>query len=162
MATGRRTESGSCEILVRTALASDIGPLSRSLDELTKVEAAASTGLKPDDALFKAYSDAEEVWVAEVDDEVVCMGGVRNSGGIQASVWLVCSPLAGKAPIALIRMLRGKIKELSATYGMLHGFVDGRHEKRKRWLKVLGFEIAKTPVKIRGFPFFRFTHFPEV
>ena len=148
MATRRNRKWTEGSILVREATVEDAKIITPDLRMEDRAELVASTGLMVPDALLSNYANSSETYVGITESGTrIFIGGVspdpdgRQSHVTCAQLWLFCTPLAGRAPITLIHLLRQYIDILGQKYGILYGYVDARNTVRQRWLRALGLHV---------------------
>lgn len=138
---GRPCAEGAIE--VREGRFEDVLDIVPRLNPEDVAECVAWTGMQPHDAVLSSYTESLEVWTGVVDGRPEAMAGVLPGPEEDtAEVWLMTTPAMLRRPKALTRALLPRVRKLLRKYGHLHGYVDDRHARRKRWLELLGFRMT--------------------
>jgi hypothetical protein len=99
-------------------------------------------------------------YAIDIKGELAILGGfaVISLLSGMASPWLLGTHIAARSPTALTRVSVRYVGQALNRFPHLVNTVDARNEASIRWLKRLGFTIAKTPEPYgrHGLPFYRF------
>ena len=124
-------------------------------------EVAAASGRGPFAALRDSLKVASLSWTGMVNDVPACMFGVGVIdilGGI-GSPWLLGTDLVERNAVAFLRRSKGCVEQMTGLFPYLYNYVDARNTLSIKWLRWLGFEMARAPVPygIWGMPFYCFS-----
>ena len=143
------------------ATAEDIPFLAAHARQADCDELWASARMTPAEAMEYGLNHSEECWVGKIHGEPVCMFGVALCDWSTAygAAWMVGTDGIDAHPAAFLKGSRAAIARMLHVRPVLCNFVDARHEKAIRWLKLLGatFQAAR-PYGEANLPF----HFFEL
>jgi hypothetical protein len=138
----------------------DIVELVRTMRQADIDEIWAASMTSPYDALVRSVKVSRDTYAGKMDDEVVCIFGVAPVTvlGTIGIPWMLASDLLPQHSRAFLRANRPYIHEMRNKYSLLINFVDARNTDSVRWLRWLGFDVARFPTTYGpyGLPFFRF------
>ena len=92
-----------------------------------------------------AIKRAQYSWTGWIDGEVACIWGVETQTimGDAATLWLISTDLVEKHRFTFVRKSQIFIQELiSQRFALIHGYVDPKFDRSRRWLKWLGFTLV--------------------
>lgn len=143
---------------IRTAVIDDVYSLCNRLRKQDSDEVKALVGLTDETALAASFRESDSVFVAEINEKIICMFGVCKNIEGGGFPWLLGSDDVEKVPITFIRKSRKYVKQFLNDYGFLENYVDTRNTLSVQWLRWLGFNIeSPQPFGIEGRLFSRFT-----
>lgn len=99
--------------------------------------------LAPLDALLLSLGRSTYARALLLDGLVVAIWGVAPFGQIAGGIWLLGSPELDRHPKLFLSIGRGEVARMSDMYLVLTNYVSAANTASIRWLKRLGFTVAK-------------------
>lgn len=134
--------------------------LSKNLREYEKKELDVMTLKANEIALQNSVDSSIEAWTWLEDDKVVGIVGISVPSVLsdKAYPWFMCSNLINKNGKSLIKATRVALNYWLQTYEELESYIDARHDKALKWVKICGFTIHEpVPYGPYGNPFCKIT-----
>lgn len=139
----------SPNIVVVPSTMAHASAMANNIRKKDKLE-AERMGLDARRGLFYAYRTA--VWrrTALVDDKVAAMWGVRGMtlSGV-GEPYLITTPVVETvSPVRFARVYRNEVNQMKQLFPILENYVDANYDEAVKMLRIAGFQISDTPVKI--------------
>lgn len=139
----------------RPTIIEDVYELAFNIRQDDRQELIAA-GLDVASAISFSVTYSDEATTHLMDDEVVCIMGVRKESvlGDKACPWLLTAQAIEKYPIKFIKESKLVVEEWLSRYPILENYVDSRYKRALKWAEHVGFNIEyPVPYGPYGLPF---------
>ncbi len=118
-------------------------------------EVLASSNHTPLQALINGFNNSHKCYTALYSDIPIVMFGVVKTNASMGTIWMLCSDLAQRQSIAVLRQAPKEIEKLHKVYPVLANYVDARNALHIKWIEHMGFGFIGESAKYgyAGLPF---------
>jgi hypothetical protein len=106
--------------------------------------AAERTGIPAHRALWRSYKASLYAKTAFIDGKIAAMWGITGTYlGEKGTPWLLISENADEFPFKVAFRYRQELREMLRLFPILEEWVDAKHDKSLRMMKMMGFDLGE-------------------